>query len=192
MTKDENQIGKIETFYNRLHKSKIVKVTTVVIAVVLATISFSMFVVDSGGIRDLYGYPEEEYQYLSEQIEKVITDNSIDMKQITDNEIASEVTYITDVGQEEWSSAEIKLTKQNKSVSLSITKNDNKTLNLDDVTHMSKFEHYFCATLGLAIFFALYFIASFAISLIANCICVGIIWILMNIEKKNKKREKSI
>ena len=55
-------------------KSKIVKITTVVIAVVLATISFSMFVVDYGGIRELYGYPEEEYQYLSEQIKKVITD----------------------------------------------------------------------------------------------------------------------
>ena len=194
MSNEEKKIGRIERFYNRIRNKETTGDYIIYgIAFVFTIVLCSMIIAASGGIqgiRTFYVYPEAEYQYLSAEIKKVIANNVIDTNQILDQEIESSVTYNKKAGEKEWSSAEVKLTKQNATVSATITQDDYRALNMDEPTYNNKVDHY-----GGAIFGTLFIVgACFAVSIILGKICyyvfLVVIWILKSIEKTIKRRKK--
>lgn len=198
MEKNENQIGKIEKFFNRIQNDKTISnFVAKGIAIILTIILCSILVVEVGGIRAMYGYPDAEYKYLSTEIKKVIVDSSVDIKRISGDDITSTVTYNTDAGESDWSSAEIKLTKKldakfsDATVSATIKK-DNGTLNIEDITYSSKLDHYMGSIVASLFIVIICFAVSVLIGYACYFIFFGAVWILKSIEKMALKRRKTI
>ena len=184
MKNDENQIGKITDFYNRVQrKEDKIKSALNIVAVILTVAVF--FALSISNVEFFEEYPEDQYQYLETQVRKVIVDNRyIDIKQIPDKTLSSSITYHFETPEAEWDSCKITLSKSNDDtcVDASIIKRDNGTLDMD-ITHLTKSEYYAqCVFIFIIVLLFICCILEIVLK-ICHVIFKFMVWILQKIEK---------
>ena len=183
MSKDENRIGNIESFYYWICDFDVFKGLTMLLAVILTVVCTC---IESSSISELYKYPAEEYKYLTEEIQKVVVGNNVDMNRISTYKFEISETYIRKAGETDWSICKIDLTRD-ATVHATITKTDDGTLSMD-ISHVDKEEHIFTAISITVIATVVIFVVAFLFSAVFVGILFFIIWILKSIEKEVLKR----
>ena len=188
---NKNQTYKIKNFYSRITapygSQKIVYKIILPIAIIVTIILSCCFVAYVGGIEE-FKYPQTTYDYLENELEKVIINNTyIDMKQISDNSLSSKITYWKDEGNDNWHLCEIELSKSSEFVEGKITKTETGTLDMQ-VSHWSKAKYYFvnmiAAIVLIMITIACCYVMFYAPFYIIVWILMQVEWIILKIFKK--------
>ena len=105
---------KMDVYYEE-HKKKKERLDIIesILNGLLAFIIFFNICNSVGGIKEIFFYPEADYEYLQTISSKVLVDNSINVEVLNEREnIEYTITYTKNEKEKEWSKCDIDLSKE--------------------------------------------------------------------------------